>query len=154
MIRSILSILAGISILVFILSSCGSDNPVEPSEEHFEAIGLFIIASGDTIVKYQGGTVTGNIEVAQGEDTALLSVKFIEEDGDVGLPPNSDWSLAWEVADTAVADVHTHQNEIQNYQFHIEGKAAGETDIKIIVNHFDHKDFESREIPVSVLNID
>lgn len=152
--RNILSVIASISILIFIMSGCSSDNPVEPSEEHFEAIGLFIIASGDTIVKYQGGIVTGSIEVTEGEDTALLSVKFIEEDGDVGLPPSSDWSMTWEVADTAVADLHTHENERENYQFHLEGKSAGNTNITIIVNHFDHKDFESREIPVTVLTID
>jgi hypothetical protein len=142
-------ILAVLSLLLFSIG-CNEDNPVEPTEQHFEAIGLFVISSGDTIVKYQGGVVTGEIEVDEGELSPLLSVKFITEDGEVGIPPGSEWSMDWEIADTDHADLETHSDELQEYRFHIRGKEEGETSIKIIVNHNDHKDFESKEIPIHV----
>jgi hypothetical protein len=131
-------------------TGCSDSNPIESSEDHFEAIGLFVFASGDTIVKYQGGIVTGQIEVEENDETALLSIKFIEEDGEVRIPPTADWSLSWDVADTSFADVEYHQDELVFYHFNIMGKKSGQTDITIIINHFDHKDFESKEIPIVV----
>jgi len=77
----ILSVLS-LSFLLFIIG-CGDDNPVEPEETHFEAIGLYIISGGDTLVTYEAGVVSGEITVNQGDTTALLSVKFITEDGDI-----------------------------------------------------------------------
>lgn len=135
----------------FILSSCNDDNPVESETEHFEAIGLYVISSGDTIVSYVGGVVDGQIGVVAGDETALLSIKFIEEDGDVGIPPGNEWSLDWSVADTAVAEVEVHADELELYRFHIVGKKPGKTNITIIINHNEHKDFESLPITIDVL---
>jgi hypothetical protein len=136
-----------ISLFIF---ACSDDNPVEPVDEHFEAIGLFVISSGDTIVKYVGGVVTGEIEVEEGDLTPLLSVKFITEDGEVGIPPSDVWSLSWEIENTDHADLESHGGELAEYRFHIRGKEEGTTNIKIIINHNDHKDFESKEIPIHV----
>jgi hypothetical protein len=150
MMKYLIKIAALLSILFLFVYSCKDDNPVESSEEHFEAIGLFIISSGDTIVKYQGGEVTGEIEATVGDHTALLSILFISEDGDVGIPPGAEWALDWDIADTTVADVDYHEDELELYKFHIEGKKEGETTIKIIINHNDHKDFESKAIVIRV----
>jgi len=142
-------IFAFILILLFV-SSCDDDNPVNSEESHFAAIGLFVISSGDTIVAYQGGEVTGEIEVDEGELSPLLSVKFVTEDGDIGIPPSEEWALDWIIEDTAVADLESHGDELEEYRFHIMGNKEGETEITIIINHNDHKDFESRPIPIHV----
>ena len=143
-------ILKTLTVMILLLLAAGC-NPVESEEQHFEAIGLFIISSGDTTVRYQDGIVTGEIEVQQGTDTALLSVKFITEDGSIGIPPNNDWSLDWNIADTTHADVISNDDELQQYRFHIAGKLVGITTIKIIINHHGHKDFESKSIPIEVI---
>jgi hypothetical protein len=150
MLRFIIKLLAILSVFLLVTVGCNKDNPVESEEEHFEAIGLFIISSGDTIVTYQGGVVSGEIEVEEGTLTALLSVKFITDDGDVGIPPSDDWSLDWSIADTTYAQLVGHDDEVVQYIFHISGKKAGTTSITIIINHHDHKDFESKEIPIHV----
>jgi len=144
----ILSVLS-LSFLLFIIG-CGDDNPVEPEETHFEAIGLYIISGGDTLVTYEAGVVSGEITVNQGDTTALLSVKFITEDGDIGIPPNDAWSFDWEVTDISSAGVVGHDEEFALYQFHVEGKKSGSTAIRIIINHNNHKDFESKEIPIEI----
>jgi hypothetical protein len=101
-------------------------------------------------VKYQGGIVTGEIGVAEGELSPLLSVKFITEDGDIGIPTGEEFSFDWVIADTAHADLESHGDELEEFRFHIRGKEEGETDITIIINHNEHKDFESKAIPLHV----
>ena len=113
-------------ISLFVTAYFGAcSNPVDSHEEHFEPIGLYIIASGDTIVKYTGGTVEGGIDVDAGDETAILNIRFIQEDGDVGVPPTSDWALDWEISDTTIAAVESHGDELENYNIHIMPAAGG-----------------------------
>jgi len=151
MLKSILKIMAiPLSIVIFVVG-CSENNPVESEEEHFEAIGLFILSGSDTIAKYQDLNVSGKIEVTENDQTDLLQLQFIEEDGHVGLPPNEEWSLVWDTADTSVAEVVSTKSQINLYQIQISGKKVGQTTIKIIINHHDHKDYESAGIPIDVI---
>lgn len=149
MFKIVIHILVVFSIL-FVVYGCGDSNPVESEEEHFEAIGLFILSDSDTLVIYEGGVVSGEIDVDNGDLTSLLHVEFLTEDGDIGLPPNDEWSMDWSIADTSFADLIANAVELQQYNFFILGKKVGTTTIKIIINHQGHKDFESKEIPIEV----
>ena len=128
----------------------GCSNTVEPEEHHFEAVGLYVISGADTIVKYVDGQVSGNIEVKQGTQTPLLSTRFINEDGDVGIPEGDEYSFTWDLENSTYAEVSGNEDELNEYKFYIDGKQTGSTTITIILNHNDHKDFESEEIPVIV----
>ena len=141
-----------IAIAILFLTAC-EDNPAshDDHDHHFEAIGLYIINSGDTIVTYKDGNVQGSIEVKVEDMTALLSVKFLAEDGDVGIPEGEEYGFDWEVENSDIAEIHTHDEEMEEYKFHVEGHEVGQTNIKIIINHNDHKDFESKPIPVKVI---
>jgi hypothetical protein len=150
MLKYTINFIAVFSLILFFLPGCSEDNPVESEEIHFEAIGLYVISSGDTIVKYIGGQVIGEIEVQEGTLTPLLSIRFLNEDGDVGIPTGDEYALIWELADEAIANVDSHDDELSEYKFHIEGKQAGATTITVILNHNDHKDFESKEITIRV----
>ncbi|MBN2365072.1 MAG: hypothetical protein EH225_03090, partial [Calditrichaeota bacterium] len=113
---------------LLLVSGCSEDqNPVSADNQggHFEAIGLYLIQSGDTIVSYIGGTVEGQIDVKEGEETPLLFVKFLTDDGDVGTPDGPEHSLDLSIADTTKAQVETHQGE--DWEFHVMGKQAGAT---------------------------
>ena len=150
MFKYTINLIAIFFLTVFLLTGCSEDNPVEPEEVHFEAIGLYVISSGDTIVKYVGGEVSGKVEVLVGTQTPLLSVRFLNEDGDIGVPDGDEYDLSWSIADESVATVVSHDEELNDYQFHIEGKQIGTTSITVILNHNEHKDFESKAIAIQV----
>ena len=145
---SVLSILA----LALFVASCGDDdNPVDAEhEEHAEAVGLIIRDSGAEIVRVESGAVTGEIDVGHGKETALLSVRFIAEDGDLFTPDEDDgYALGWEIADESIAEVE-HHAEDGAWAFHIVGLEEGETTISIKINHGEHADFVSPDIEIHV----
>ena len=122
----------------------------EHEEEHAEAIGLIVRDSGTEIFRVESGQVTGEIEVGHGLKTALLSVRFIAEDGDLFTPDeDDDYALDWEIADASIAEVE-HQAEDSAWAFHIIGLAEGQTTIRIKITHGGHVDFVSPEIEIHV----
>jgi hypothetical protein len=131
-------------------NSCSEDsNPVNGGDtDHFEAIGLYLIESGDTLVSYIGGTVSGEITVTDSTETPLIFVKFLSDDGTVGTPQGPEHSLNLSIADTSIAEYETHEGE--DWEFHIKGKTAGQTTMEISIFHNDHPDFVSKPIPVLV----
>ncbi len=135
---------------VFLLSACSDDNPVAGDhDEHAEAFGVVLLNSGAEIARDEAGTVTGEIEVGVERETALLSVRFLAEDGDLFTPDDEDESLGWEIAETSIADVEHHEED-GAWRFHIVGHAVGVTTIRIQINHGDHADFVSRPIEIHV----
>ena len=127
--------------LVLFIASCGHDNP---------AIGLIVRDSGTEIVRVESGQVTGEIEVGHGKETALLSVRFIAEDGELFTPDEKDgYALHWEIADESIAEVEHHAQD-SAWAFHIVGLAEGQTTIRIKINHGSHDDFVSPEIKIHV----
>ena len=150
MYKHVFTHIINISLILFILNGCSDDsNPVNgDNTTHFEAIGLYLIESGDTIVSYLGGTVAGQIEVADSAETPLIFVKFLTDDGTVGTPQGPEHSLQLTVADTSFAEPETHQGE--DWEFHIKGKQIGQTTLEISIFHNDHPDFVSRPIPIQV----
>lgn len=135
----------------FLLSACGDDdNPVDGDhDEHAEAFGVVVLDSGAEIARDEAGTVTGEIEVGVERETALLSVRFLAEDGDLFTPDDDDETLGWEIADTSIADVEHHEED-GAWRFHVAGHVAGVTTIRIQINHGDHADFVSRPIEIHV----
>ena len=127
--------------LVLFIAGCGHDNP---------AIGLIVRDSGTEIVRVESGQVTGEIEVGHGKETALLSVRFIAEEGDIFTPDEKDgYALHWEIADESIAEVEHHAQD-SAWAFHIVGLAEGQTTIRIKINHGSHDDFVSPEIKIHV----
>ena len=148
MMRTIVLVL----LLGLILAGCGDDdNPVDAHEgDHAEAGGLIVRASGAEIVRYEGGQTSGEIEVVHGKETALLSVHFIAEDGDLFTPdPDDGLALDWEIADESIAEVEYHVED-GAWAFHIVGLAEGQTTIRIKLNHEGHADFVSPGIEIHV----
>ena len=132
------------------LPGCGDDpEPVAEMPEP-EAIGLIVRDSGVEIVRVESGQVAGEIEVGHGKETALLSVRFITEDGDLFTPDEADdFSLGWEIADESIAEVDQHAED-GAWNFHIVGLEEGETTIRIKINHEGHADFVSPEVEIHV----
>ena len=140
--------------LALTLATCGDgDNPVNTGhddEAHADAFGVQIISSGQELARYENGEVSGEIEVGHGRVTPLLTVRFIDEDGDMFTPHADDnFSLSWEIADGEIAEVEQHAAE-GAWSFHINGVENGQTSIVIKLNHAGHSDFVSKEIPIHV----
>jgi hypothetical protein len=150
MFKSIIHLIIGSIFLIVFVTGCDEDNPVESEEVHFEAIGVIVLSNGDTVASYQDLVVNGSINVIANDTTEILSIQFVEEDGDIGIPPSDDWTLDWSIDDISRADVVASDSEISSYQIHIYGKVAGQTNIRFIINHHGHKDYESADIPIII----
>jgi hypothetical protein len=139
-----------ILLLLVFISGCGDSNPVESEDAHFEAIGLFAIFETDTMVKYIDGVVYGDFKLGVGVDSPVYELMFLEEDGDISIPPTDEWSLGWEIEDNSIATTVSDQENHDQYQIQFSGLKEGQTAIKIQIFHNDHKDFESEGIPLIV----
>lgn len=150
LISRLFMVLFALSIIVLGCEKNPVDDDHDHDHDHAEAVGLVITQSGAEIVRYENGTVTGEITVKAGEETPLLSVKFIDEhDGDLFTPEEDHYSLGWTIADEAIAELEQH-DEDGKWKFHIHGKSAGNTTIEIKIMHEDHADFVSLPIPIQV----
>ena len=137
---------------IMVIFYYGCSSSVAPSEEHFKAAGLYVVAAQDTIVRYEAGVVNGLIKVNVGLNTKPLSLLFVKDDGTLGLPSGEEYSLDWQVADTTIARV-VAEEDIVNYILRVKGVRIGQTSLAIILKHHDHKDFESPAIPVHVQEV-
>jgi hypothetical protein len=124
-------------------------------DDHLDIVGLEIRLDGQTLVTQarnpQSGQieVTGTIDVVSGETTPMLTVVFIDPDGDTLLITDSDFSINVNPANTAVVTIHQNASQAR-WGFTVEGKQAGTEAIQISLFHGTHADFESRPITVQV----
>ncbi|MDZ7715471.1 MAG: hypothetical protein U5J95_04585 [Balneolaceae bacterium] len=136
------------TILSLVIISCS--NPASSEEEHeLEAEGAVLILNGQEVVRYEDGTVTGQLEVDEGQETALISIFFLDHDGDQFQPDEPEFSLNWRDINTSIADIEQH-NEDGKWRFHLHGEAQGNTTVIFQLFHNDHADFETASIPVVV----
>ncbi len=145
-----LRIIVQVFLVATLIFGCGDTNPVDSEVIHFEAIGLFALVEEDTVIKYIDGVITGKFSIDTGVDSPKYQLLFLDEEGDVGIPPTDVWSLGWEIEDTMIADVVSTQEDHSRYEIQYSGLKEGETTIKIQIFHNDHKDFESASIPLVV----
>ncbi len=147
--RSIKSILLILIIgLSLTISSC--DNPASSEEEHYEqAVGAVLTMNGQEIAHVENGTIQGQITVPAGEETALITITFIAEDGDFFQPDDPEYSLRWEEINTAIAEVEQH-TEDGKWRFHIIGNSSGSTSVAFQLFHGTHSDFDLLAIPIIV----
>lgn len=130
------------------LSAC--NNPASSEEEEHPApVGAVLKMNGDEIARSDQSGVTGQIEVNAGEETTLISIFFLDDDGNEFQPDDPELSLNWRDIDTAIADVEQH-TEDGKWAFHIHGEAQGNTSVVFQLFHDGHSDFDTKSIPVVV----
>lgn len=144
---------AVILLIISLFFGC-DDNPVDDNHDeendHTEAVGLIILDSGNEIVRYENGMISGIINVKVNEETPLLSVKFIDDhDGDLFTPEDDHYNFDWTISNESIAEVEQHAED-GKWKFHIKGKSVGATTIEIKILHGDHADFVSLPIAIAV----
>ena len=117
-------------------------------------VGLVIRGTdGAEIVRNENGQVSGEIEIGYGKETALLTVRFIAEDGNLFAPDTEDgFSLGWEIADVSIAEIDQHAED-GAWNFRIVGLNDGKTTLRLKIIHEDHADFVSSEIEIHVSEV-
>lgn len=137
-------------ITLFTFSILGCSNPASSEEEHHdEAIGAILKMNGQEIARSDESGVTGQIEVNAGEETTLISIFFLADDGDEFQPDEPEFSLNWKDIDTSIADVEQHAED-GKWSFHIHGEAEGNTSVVFQLFHDGHSDFDTQPISVVV----
>ena len=151
-VKSVVAILLLSTIIISCSNSVGSDD--DDHEEHSEPFGVALILNGVEIATQEDGLVsyeTGDhIDIPAGDETDLITVRFISEDGD-RFEPHTDegYSLDWLITNEDALEVEQHEED-GAWQFHLVGKNTGSSEIQFILMHNDHSDFTSSAFVVEV----
>lgn len=131
------------------LTAC-DDNPVDDDhddDEHASVEGLSVEINGVEVYRVLEGEVSCaqipcGITVAAGEETPLITVEFLAEDGDEihAEDFDDDFTLGHEIDDTSVAEFEQHAED-GTWNFHIRGLQAGVTEMQLQLLHVGHADF-------------
>lgn len=143
---------AALALLTAVAVGACDDDPTSPGEEHQEPAGVRITLSGVTLVTVQGNTVTGTLTVAAGQETAHMSVVFLDDDGDP-ITTDDEEFLEVEIADETVAEFE--QDTPGEFGGHLHGVTAGTTTAKFRLMHGTvggsaHADYVSPDVTVVI----
>ena len=134
------------------LAACESST--EPEEEHGDEVeGVVLVLSGQTLATYDGdaGSWTGELEVEPGEETAHISVRFVDHEGNA-VELDDDFYLEVNVEDESVAEFE--QDTPGEFGGHLHGQAEGDTEITFSLMHGSvgsgHADFVTAPLHVHV----
>jgi len=133
---------------ISILTGCNEDEPLQPQEEHFEAIGVFIHNAGVEVVSILRGETDDTLIVQVNNQSDLLSVLFYNDNEEIINPPSSGQALGFEIDNTTIAEIN--QETAGSFEFRISGKQKGNTHLELFLLHEGHADFRSGKIPVRV----
>lgn len=135
------------------LGAC-SDDPVglDDHDDDIEAVELEL--NGVVVATYENGAWTGELEVTEGEETAHITVRFINHDGEE-IVPDADTYLEVVIGDEAVAEFE--QDTPGEFGGHLHGVAAGDTYAIFRLMHgavgSGHPDFETARDEAEALHV-
>ena len=146
--------LAPAAIALAVAASGCSDSTDPGDGDHNDPEGLLAQIAGVTVASVDADReVTGGFTVAAGAETNHIDVVFVDGDGEPIEIDESEFYLAAEVLDEAVAEVS--QDTPGEFGIHVVGVAAGTTSLRLMLMHGQHPDghadYTSPAIPVEVI---
>lgn len=142
-------ILVGLFALSLSILNTACDR-VGGEEVHTEAEGVKIMQGTTTLVTVREGVVTGSLTAVVGVTGVELKAVYLDASGNeiavANIEEGSSTGVTW--IDTAKGETIIHDA----WRFHLKGKVAGATNVKIDLLHQGHSDFTTPAIPVSVSN--
>jgi len=149
--KTILYITAFLMTILFF--ACKKDSTGHDHDHHFDAVGMRIVSSGQTLTSYIRDDISAfnALALTAGQETAHMDVEFFnDEDDEWETPDEDDYSLEISIADTNTAQYGQHEGEEGGFEFHLRGKQAGQTSAAFRIMHDGHADFESRPVILNV----
>lgn len=148
-----LFIITALALSALLWTACGNSTSSD-DEEHTDPFGVTLIMNGVEIAAQENGEVTyhdgDHLEMEVGEETNLITIRWIAEDGDRFVPDeNEGYSLKWIVDNENIMEVEQHEED-GPWSFHLVGLEAGETTVQFELWHNDHPDFTSSEFDVHI----
>lgn len=136
-------------IISILLTSCS--NPTDSDDhEHDIAEGFRLKLSGTTVIEQlPDEDPTGSFDLIAGEETALITVYFLNHDGDEFQPDEEEYSLDYTFDDEGIVEFEQH-DEDGAWSFHLHAEAAGTTNMAIMMMHGGHSDFTSGKFQIQV----
>ena len=142
---------------LLVVAAC-SDSATEPDDhdddDHAEEVeGVILTLSGQTVAAYDGdaGTWTGELEVEPDEETAHISVQFVNHAGSA-VSLDDDYYLKVDVEDESVAEFE--QDTPGEFGGHLHGVGEGDTELTFSLMHgavgSGHADFVTAPLHVHV----
>lgn len=120
--------------------------PVHVEHHTVTAVGCKLTLDGVDVVTVNGSAITGSLELTSGETTALITVSFLDPDGDWIQPDDEDYTAGL----TVTGSNFTVQSDAgDRYQFTASGTEAGSGQLQIELFHVDHAHYTSPQIPVN-----
>jgi DNA-binding beta-propeller fold protein YncE len=150
--KSILSKLLFGVIFIFMMSACDKDNPTAPKSN--SVIGIVITLGDSTRVNYTGDqTVTGELDVVEGQLSPEYSVQFIDADQAVFSPSTSQYHLESEISDETKCQFYQHEGKVGGFEFHLDAreKEHGHTTVVFQLKKNETTVFTSKSIPIHVI---
>lgn len=139
---------------ILIFSSCDNSTGNDDDHEHSDPEGIRLILNGATVVEQlPDQDVTGEFELEPGQETELITVYFLDHDGDEFQPDEEEYSLSYMFDDEGIAKFEQHEED-GKWRFHLHAEAEGITNMQILLMHGDHSDFTSEKIHVHVESAD
>ncbi len=136
---------------ILALSACDG---VEPEEDHADEVeGVILVLNGQTIASYDGqdGEWTRELEVEPGEETAHITVQFVDHDMET-VELGDDFYLDVDVEDESIAEFE--QDTPGEFGGHLHGQAEGDTEITFSLMHGSvgsgHADFVTKPLHIHV----
>jgi hypothetical protein len=134
------------------LGAC-SDDPVGLDDHEEDVEGVELVLNGAVIASYDGEsrTWTGEMDVNEGEETAHVTVRFVDHDGDA-ITLDDDTYLEVDIEDETIAGFE--QDTPGEFGGHVVGILAGETEAIFKLMHgavgSGHADFETTAVHIHV----
>lgn len=138
------------AILVTGLFAACSNSSSSDDDHHSEPEGFRLKMSGQVVVEQlPGQNLTGEFELAPGEETPLITIFFLDDDGDEFQPEGDEYSLRAVFETAGIAEFEQHAGD-GKWSFHLHAEAEGITDMTLQLFHNDHSDFNTQDIHVHV----
>lgn len=136
--------------LIALATACSNSTSSDDDHEHGDAEGFRLVINGNTVVEQlPDEDITGEFELAPGVETDLITLYFIDHDGEEFQPEEDEYSLGYEFDDEGIVEFEQH-TEDGKWSFHLHAEAEGVTNMRLMLMHNDHSDFSSQDIHVHV----
>ncbi|GAA5521213.1 hypothetical protein LQ318_05675 [Aliifodinibius salicampi] len=152
--RSVCTLFITTLFTTFIIIGCSNPANSNGDDHHSHPEGAVLQMNGEEIIRIEEGEiVSGNssLEIENGDETPLITIYFLDHDGETFHPEEDHFSLNWDQIDTSVAVIEQHEED-GKWSFHLVGQSPGETEVRFRLWHEDenHSDFDTPPIPVTV----